>query len=706
MKKISNIFLIIASAVLMLSSCRETSSSDALSSDTTESSTSAVTQLSTPTNIKLIERMLSWDGINGATRYIVLLNDEELSSDTNSMLLPATCYGVITVQVKATNETVSSAFSDVETFEAYLTLAVPKNLRQVEKTIYWDEVTFATGYIVKINDGLEQYVAQNMFTYASDDSLRLRVLATASDPYLRSSAYSEEFYTKARLDKPNNIRFYNGFIRWDEVEKASCYRVWLNDVESVVDSNRIEVGYGAPGVVTVKVQAIKLDQSYLDSEIAIAEITIPKITLETPTELAVNNNVLTFKAVPYAQGYQIYINGILKAGLNTNSYTLSQETINNATYVQVKATSTVNYHSSLSEKYYFHVEMISTEAELRNIVADGSYRLMADISLTSAWTPLTFNGFFDGGGHEVRDITIASTSSEVGFFSTIDGAVITNLKLRGELTSNTDSLEPCIGGLAGSIKDASITNVAIAFNITVVANNGIAKVGGVAGESTTTNYEAVHFTGSIVNTNAISGRFVGLLRQSHKAVTISRSSGNGAITVSGGEQSPTGGFIGQMLDNYTLIKESKASGTVSGPNYVGGFIGYMGYGRIQDSYSRGEVKATATSLVRLGGFIGRVEGYNNLMTNCLAMANSPLVTGTDILQGAFTGVTPGGTHATIYHNCAYNRSWNYFDPIGNSDTGRSDGITGYTTDELMTELPYDPLIWDFGGSIPRLRWEV
>ena len=127
------------------------------------------------------------------------------------------------------------------------------------------------------------------------------------------------------------------------------------------------------------------------------------------------------------------------------------------------------------------------------------------------------------------------------------------------------------------------------------------------------------------------------------------------------------------------------------------------------SYSRclflDEVKATATSLVHVGGFVGRVEGYNNLMTNCLAMNTIPLVTGTDVFQGAFVGVTRG-THAMIYENCAYNKTLTSLDRIGNTATGRGDGITGYTIDELMTELPYDPLVWNFSGSIPRLQWEV
>ena len=109
--------------------------------------------------------------------------------------------------------------------------------------------------------------------------------------------------------------------------------------------------------------------------------------------------------------------------------------------------------------------------------------MTADISLTSAWTPLAFNGFFDGNGTKFVILRLIVQSSAVGFFSTIDSAVITNLNLSGELTSITSSFEPCSGGLAGSMKNASLTNVTITMDITVTSNNGVAKVGGVAGES-------------------------------------------------------------------------------------------------------------------------------------------------------------------------------------------------------------------------------
>ena len=47
------------------------------------------------------------------------------------------------------------------------------------------------------------------------------------------------------------------------------------------------------------------------------------------------------------------------------------------------------------------------------------------------------------------------------------------------------------------------------------------------------------------------------------------------------------------------------------------------------------------------------------------MNTIPLVTGTDVFQGAFVGVTPGGTHAMIYENCAYNKTLTSLDRIGN-----------------------------------------
>ncbi len=704
MKKIRNILLILISSSTLLLGCKAPQTSE--SDDPNISDSTSLNELETPTNVTLNDRTLTWDEVSGATSYVVLLNNDEHTTNVNSLLLPATIYGVITVQVKAKTNEISSSYSEEQTFEAYLTLGVPQNLRQVGSKIEWNEVTLATGYIVKINNSSEKYTVNNYYDI-TNDIVKVKVLATANDPYLRSSAYSDELLIKAQLGAPLNIVFNDGLLSWDEVSNALQYKIQIDDtLWGYSNSNSALIGYYKTGLLTIKIQALG-DETYLDSEITSVEINVPKIKLATPTNLVVTGNVLTFDPVLYAESYNIYVDGLLKAGITTNSYTFSQEVIDNAHYVQVKANSDANYASNLSEKYFFHVILIDSEQELLEIVPYSSYRLNADIVLTSPWTPKFFAGTFDGAGYTISGININEQEKDIGFFSSLNGATISNLKLDGQITSeNNDEFEPNIGGLAGAILDSTISNVEILVDITSSANNGIAKVGGITGVSKNSTFENVHYSGNIAADFAISGGFIGLLNQSDNAVMINRSSSNGTLTVTGGEQTPAGGFIGQMLDNYMNIYESKASVNVTGPNYVGGFVGYMGYGHISDSYSEGNIEATSTSLVHLGGFIGRVEGYNNIVDSCLALTAVSNKSGDNVFVGAFVGVTPGGTHATIYDNCAYDNTLSTMDRIGNSATGKGDGITGYTSEELLTELNYSLEVWDFSSTKPRLKWEL
>jgi hypothetical protein len=187
---------------------------------------------------------------------------------------------------------------------------------------------------------------------------------------------------------------------------------------------------------------------------------------------------------------------------------------------------------------------------------------------------------------------------------------------------------------------------------------------------------------------------------------IEQSSAQGAIDVTGGEQSVVGGFIGMMLDNTLLIRHSFADMTVSAPNTVGGFVGYLGSGRIEDSYAKGSVAAKNAAIIHIGGFIGRAEGYNSKIVRCVSIVSVGAVSGTDVYRGAFVGKTPGGTYATLYQNCHYNSTVASMDRIGNPTSGRGDGITGLTPLQLQA-LPqgYSNQVWNFTGSSPKLVWE-
>ena len=72
---------------------------------------------------------------------------------------------------------------------------------------------------------------------------------------------------------------------------------------------------------------------------------------------------------------------------------------------------------------------IYDENGLREIAADGNYRLMSDIELTAPWTPVSgFAGTLDGNGHVISGLQISGAGF---FFSTEKGAVIQNLGLEG-----------------------------------------------------------------------------------------------------------------------------------------------------------------------------------------------------------------------------------------------------------------------------------
>lgn len=85
-------------------------------------------------------------------------------------------------------------------------------------------------------------------------------------------------------------------------------------------------------------------------------------------------------------------------------------------------------------------------------------------------------------------------------------------------------------------------------------------------------------------------------------------------TVSGNNY--TGGFVGYVDSNTPLLSNNRASGTVSGNRYTGGFAGFVKTGSIQKCSSTSAVNCTDYS----GGFIGNIDG-NATISDCYAGGN-------------------------------------------------------------------------------------
>ncbi len=251
-----------------------------------------------------------------------------------------------------------------------------------------------------------------------------------------------------------------------------------------------------------------------------------------------------------------------------------------------------------------------------NATIGAHYALIADLDLTgwggaNGWEAIgiyktstdfskTFQGFFHGKGHRIR-----------------------NLSLNRENTADQ--------GLFGYVKNMTIDSLRIEnANVTANANSGIIA-GSVTGNSKL-SYCSV--TGRMNGTAQAAGGLVGYLNSSSK---ILNSSMDGDVT---GTASNIGGIVG-VLDNSSSISNCSMNGNVSGGSSLGGIVGYANRnGSVDACYMNGHVDGGGNDA---GGIAGRVEN-NAVIRSCYAAGS---MTSTSNSVGGIVGFLNGG----IIKNC-------------------------------------------------------
>lgn len=94
---------------------------------------------------------------------------------------------------------------------------------------------------------------------------------------------------------------------------------------------------------------------------------------------------------------------------------------------------------------------INDADDFRDMVAGGSYKLAADITVTEPYAN-DFSGTFDGNGHTVT-LNITDSTADVGLFKTLSGgAVVKNVITAGSISSKGNN----VGGIAGTA-DGNVT---------------------------------------------------------------------------------------------------------------------------------------------------------------------------------------------------------------------------------------------------------
>ena len=305
-----------------------------------------------------------------------------------------------------------------------------------------------------------------------------------------------------------------------------------------------------------------------------------------------------------------------------------------------------------------------------------------------------FNGMLFGNGFTIYGLTISNVGNYNGLFGVLgDNAIIQDIIVTNVTITNGTNVGVICGGGSGSIIDVcvetgtgsgidittsnavniggiagtfqgSITGCEsnISINISVTTDKQ-AHVGGIVGEnngtvgaSSTSNVlkpSSSNATLEVVATNSYVGGLVGLNKK-----TISQSRADIVIIITATSSSAyAGGIVGANISGATIIN-SCATGDIIG-YYVGGIAGYSN-ATIQQSY----VSGITIKGKRVGGLIGDMELGN--MENCYAIAtlkgydNSSVKSGFSAYVRGSTNWTGSGNTARITH-CFVSTT---FDSIG------------------------------------------
>ena len=294
--------------------------------------------------------------------------------------------------------------------------------------------------------------------------------------------------------------------------------------------------------------------------------------------------------------------------------------------------------------------------------ANKHFQLTANIDLKNEeWTPIGtkvyvgefgqpesryFQGTFDGGRHQITNLTITGRNEYVGLFGYVKNATIQNCNVAGEVSGYN-----FVGGIVGAVdgKTNNILNCSFQGNVT-----GNAYVGGIVGQ--------------VQNQCEVSSCY--------------------AIGTVHGGNDKVGGIAGE---GRGAIKNCYALADVSaGGKFVGGIAGDAFSVTIENCYYSGEVSARGSA----GGIVGNV--WRGTIQNCVSLAESVTGSNTNRIVG------------NIY-NLTLTNNYAWSDPALSADddaglNGANFTYTNGTLSEQFSEIFKNDSAWKFTeDGLPILK---
>ena len=279
---------------------------------------------------------------------------------------------------------------------------------------------------------------------------------------------------------------------------------------------------------------------------------------------------------------------------------------------------------------------IMTEADLRayfanqDAFAGETAKLGQNITLASAWTPVTLTGLFDGQNYTISGVNV-SAKGNVGFFANVKtGAVVKNLTIEGTINAvNPSSAAKSCVGFAGLVS-GTVWNCVNKANITLAADvkwQGL--VGGIAGNVISggtvqgcTNKGSITTTGTAGTESWYIGGIAGYIgdpagagwSNNNAGGTLTSCVNEGTLNIDNAYVESIGGIVGMFRGGSITGCQSNGSfaiGKTKGDSRLGGIAGYVQNRSGKKLTISGctnnatiDLTASATTLSTVAGIVG------------------------------------------------------------------------------------------------------
>ena len=386
---------------------------------------------------------------------------------------------------------------------------------------------------------------------------------------------------------------------------------------------------------------------------------------------------------------------------------------------------------------------IMTEADLRayfanqDAFAGETAKLGQNITLASAWSPVTLTGMFDGQGYTVSGLNVeaADAATHGGMFSTVNvGASLKNLTVEGEISLSTSANTSYVGlvgevkgtmykvinkttvtavstgnnrcfsgGLAGFVNTGSVVECENYGSVTLSSASCVSFVGGVVGLMSTSGLVQKSKNYGTVTSQSAKVEGLGGIIGIQQAGTVEGCVNSGSLALNAGAGNSYVGGIAGFVQNQSkaklFVSKCTNKGSVTNfatPKAVGGICGVihrwcMASSEINECVNEVELVASISKAeFYLGGIVGRmanpgtasaIGNYVNYITSCTNKKNISL---TATATTATTALRVGGILGTALGEVNLSGNNNLAETVSMSDAGSGNlvsmvgGICGYT----------------------------